>query len=99
MKGQPQRTISAAFKHEAVQLVLTSGKSAVQIAKDLGVSNSALSRWVRESRAQPTAAFPGKGHLSPSDEELRRLQRENEVLRQERDILKKAIAIFTHESR
>ena len=99
MKGKSQRTLSAAFKQEAVQLVLTSGKSAVQIAKDLGVSDSALSRWVREYRTQPAEAFPGKGHLSPGDEEVRRLQRENEVLRQERDILKKAIAIFTHEPR
>jgi len=95
--GKPQRGITKAFKQEAVQLVLTSGKSAVQIAKDLGVSDSALSRWVRESRAQPEAAFPGKGHQSPAEEDLRRLKRENDVLRQERDILKKVLAIFTHE--
>ncbi len=97
MKGKPQRTLSTSFKQEAVQLVMTSGKSAVQIAKDLGVSDSALARWVRESRTQPATAFPGKGHLSPADEEMRRLRRENDILRQERDILKKAIAIFTHE--
>ena len=95
--GKPQRVITKAFKQEAVQLVLTSGKSAVQIAKDVGISDSALSRWVRECRAQPEAAFPGKGHQRPEEEELRRLKRENDVLRQERDILKKAIAIFTHE--
>ena len=52
---------------------------------------------MREQRTPPTEAFPGKGHVSSADEELRRLKRENEVLRQERDILKKAIAIFTHE--
>jgi transposase len=95
--GKPQRTITKEFKQEAVQLLRTSGKSAVQIAKDLGVSDSALSRWVRESRAHPEEAFPGKGHQSPADEELRRLKRENELLRQERDILKKAIAIFTQQ--
>ena len=44
MKGKPQRVISQEFKQEAVQLVLTSGKSATQIAQDLGVSDSALSR-------------------------------------------------------
>ena len=94
--GKIQRTLTKEFKQEAVRLVQTSGKSAVQIAKDLGISDSALSRWVRESREHPDEAFPGKGHQSPADEELRRLQRENDVLRQERDILKKAIAIFTH---
>jgi len=97
MKGKPQRVISQEFKQEAVQLVLTSGKSATQIAQDLGVSDSALSRWVRESRAQPAGAFPGKGHLRPADEELRRLKREIEVVRQERDILKKALAICSQE--
>ena len=94
--GKIQRTLTKEFKQEAVRLVQMSGKSAVQIAKDLGVSDSALSRWVRESREHPEEAFPGKGRQSPADEELRRLQRENDVLRQERDILKKAIAIFTH---
>ena len=82
MKGKPQRVISQEFKQEAVQLVLTSGKSATQIAQDLGVSDSALSRWVRESRAQPEGVFPGKGHLRPADEELRRLKREIAVVRQ-----------------
>ena len=59
--------------------------------------DSALSRWVRESHAQPEGVFPGKGHLRPADEELRRLKREIEVVRQERDILKKALAIFSQE--
>jgi len=95
--GRTQRTITKEFKQEAVQLVLTSGKSAVQIARDLGISDSALSRWVRESRNRPEEAFPGKGHQRLPEEELRRLKRENDLLRQERDILKKAIAIFTHE--
>jgi len=43
-------------------------------------------------------AFPGKGHLRPEEEELRRLRRENALLRQERDILKKATAFFAKES-
>jgi transposase len=44
-------------------------------------------------------AFPGSGHLTPPEEEMRRLQRENEILRQERDILKKALAIFSKPER
>ena len=54
MKGKPQRVISQEFKQEAVQLVLTSGKSATQIAQDLGVSDSALSRWVGDITVVPT---------------------------------------------
>jgi len=51
-------------------------------------------RWVSEYRQDGSAAFPGKGHLKPEDAEMRRLKRENEELREENEILKKAAAIF-----
>jgi transposase len=53
---------------------------------------------IKTSWADNSQAFPGKGHLKPDEEELRRLRRENELLRQERDILKKATAFFAKES-
>jgi transposase len=57
-----------------------------------------LSRWKRQLARQGKDAFPGKGHLMPEEEEeLRRLKRENERLRRERDILKKAVAIFSED--
>jgi transposase len=93
---QPIRTFTLEFKQEAVQLLETSGKSGTALAKELGISDSVLYRWRKELRANGDEAFPGKGHQTDLEEEVRRLRRENEVLRQERDILKKAAAIFLH---
>ena len=83
------------FKMEAVQLLETSGKSASQIERNLGIGKGNLWRWKRKFAADGEDAFPGHGRLTPDQEHLRQLERENEVLRQERDILKKAIAIFS----
>lgn len=83
------RTYTKEFKIEAAKLVQTSGKSMSQVAQDLGVSDSSLSRWCRECGAHGEQAFPGSGHQLPEQEELRRLKRELEVVRMERDILKK----------
>ena len=91
-----QRTFTREFKQEAVQLVQSSGKSQTQIARDLGIADSTLHHWCKLFSQQGEQAFPGSGHQSPQEEEIRHLKRENELLRQERDILKKAIGIFSH---
>lgn len=57
---------------------------------------STLSRWCSEMEEHGEQAFVGSGNLQPEAEELKRLRRENDILRQERDILKKALAIFSH---
>jgi transposase len=90
-----QRTFTKEFKLEAVQLVQRSGKSQAQIARDLGIADSTLHQWCKEFAEQGSQAFPGSGHQTAQEEELRRLKRELEVTRQERDILKKALAIFS----
>ena len=92
--GKSQPTYTREFKQQAVQLFETSGKSKTQIARDLGISDSALSKWCKEFGAHGEEAFPGKGHQTSAEEEMRRLNREIEILRQERDILKKAMSIF-----
>lgn len=89
------RTYTKEFKLEAVQLVQSSGKSQSQIARDLGIADSTLSHWCKQLGEHGPDAFPGSGHLPPLEEENRQLKRELEVLRQERDILKKAIGIFS----
>lgn len=91
-----RQTHEKTFKQEAVRLVQTSGKSQRQIADDLGIGLSTLGRWCAEAAENGDRAFVGSGHLQPEAEEMRRLRRENEILRQERDILKKALAIFSH---
>lgn len=89
------QTYDKAFKMEAVRLVRTSGKSMRQIAEDLGVSNGTLSKWCQDLEVNGEHAFVGSGHQQPEAEELKRLRREMEIVRQERDILKKALAIFS----
>jgi transposase len=83
------------FKINAVRLVIEQGLAVNKVADDLGVGLSTLERWVTEHKQHGEAAFPGKGRLLPENDRLRRLERENEILRRERDILKKALAIFS----
>lgn len=90
----PKKTFTKEFKEQAIRLVLEQGMTGKQVCQDLGVSYSALVRWIREHRSNGKDAFPGKGRLMPQDEEFRRLQRENQRLRIERDILKKTIGFF-----
>jgi transposase len=92
--GKSQPTYTKEFKQQAVQLFETSKKSKTQIAKDLGISDSALSKWCKEFGERGEEAFPGKGHQTAAEEEVRVLKRENEILRQERDRVKKAVSIF-----
>jgi transposase len=83
------------FKREAIRLVTQGGVSMARAARDLGVSRSLLGKWKRQIEAEAQVglrAFPGHGN--PADEELVRLRRENAVLREERDILKKAALIL-----
>ena len=90
--GTQRRKFTSEFKQEAVALVRRSGQSANQVAKELGVSQTALSRWLREATTAPGGP---KGMLAT--EELRALRREVTRLRMERDILKKAAAFFANE--
>jgi transposase len=84
-----------AFKLEAIKLVTERGMSKAQVAKDLGMSAQTLAVWIRRYGASPTKAEGGEF----AEEEIRRLRKENEELRMERDILKKATAFFAKESR
>jgi transposase len=90
-----QRTFTHEFKTEAVRLAQTSGKSLTQVARDLGIADSTLHHWYKQLSQHGEQAFPGSGHQTPQEEELRRLKRELEIVRQERDILKKVVAIFS----
>ncbi len=90
-----QRTFTKEFKLEAVQLVKTSNKPLAQIARDLGIADSTLHHWRQLFTEHGEQAFPGSGHQTAQEEEIRRLKREVETLRQERDILKKALGIFS----
>ena len=90
-----RRTYDKEFKLEAVRLVLEEGHSAHSVEQRLGTGKSVVYGWVREFTDDPEHAFPGKGNLKSPDKELYELKRELERVKRERDILKKAVAIFS----
>lgn len=98
MAGE-RRSFDRAFKVETVRLITEQGRSIASVARDLNIHDSVLRRWVRQYREDKEHSFPGKGHLKPDDEELRRLKRRNAELEEEVAILKKAVAIFTRPPR
>lgn len=90
-----RKTYTREFKLDTLRLVETSGKPAIVIERELGLTHGLVYQWRRELTRKDKQAFPGKGRLAEDAERLRQLERENTVLRQERDILKKAISVFS----
>ena len=90
-----QKTYTVEFTREAVRLAQTSGKPIAQVARELGISDPSIHQWRKELAALGDQAFPGSGHQTAQEEEVRRLKRELEIVKQERDILKKAVGIFS----
>lgn len=92
----PQVRFTKEFRDEAVRLALTSGRSRREIAADLGVGLSTLRNWIDRRREREIDDLP-EDRQEDMAAELKRLRRENEILRQERKILKKATAFFARE--
>jgi len=90
-----RRKYDREFKEGAVRLVVDGGKSVRSVARDLGIHENMLHRWKAEYLEDREHAFPGKGHLKPHEEEMLKLRRRVEDLEEEREILKKALAIFS----
>lgn len=90
-----RRSYDGEFKRQAVRLVQEDRKSCRAVERDLGLSPGTVYKWVQQAKEDPEGCFPGKGHIRISDAEIHRLMRENDLLRRERDILKKAVAIFS----
>jgi transposase len=96
-----RKIYTAGFKREAVRLAQQPDLGITRTARDLGISLSALHRWIKADQQEVERAFPGHGRqmLTPEQEEIKRLRREVEIVREEREILKKATAFFAKESR
>jgi transposase len=94
-----RRTYDKVFKQEAVRLVVEDGRKAVEVERNLGIGKGTVGRWVRELEEDPAYAFPGKGRLKAPDEETYRLKAELNRVKQERDILKKALAYFAEDQK
>lgn len=87
-----RKTYDAEFKQKAVELARQKGNTVEGIAHDLGIGRSTLQNWVTADKKHGPLAFPGKGkaRLTPEQEEIKRLKRENELLRPTREISKSA---------
>jgi transposase len=96
--ARKRRSYTREFKIEAVKLVTEQGYSVAEAARSLGLHQTLLRSWKQTFDAEGDQAFPGKGNLSPFEEEIRRLRAENKRLQMERDILKKATAFFAREA-
>jgi transposase-like protein len=88
---------SAEYKHEALRRIVDGKEPVASVAESLGVARETLHRWMREYRATPSEVFPGNGKLTSQDERVRQLVQENARLKEERDILKKALTFFAKE--
>ena len=88
-----RRKYTEEFKAEAVRLYRSSGRSIVEVGRELGIAQSVLHRWHQEQQKAEQAGT-SRGGVKAEREELQQLRRENELLRQERDFLRSAAAYF-----
>jgi transposase len=94
--NESRRQYSKEFKVDAVELMMRSNKSIIETAASLGIRPDLLRRWKKEYSASKAAPFPGSGHLKdPEEERFRKLEHELRIVTEEREILKKALAVFS----
>jgi transposase len=96
--GEERRYFSREFKRDAVQLVTEKGRPVGKVARELDIHPNLLHLWRRRLLAQGDKAFVGRGRVRPEEAEIRALRKQLEKVRQERDILKKALAVFSKQS-
>ncbi len=94
----PRKVYTPEFKLQAVKMVTEQKLSVAEVARRLGVTENLLHSWKKAVLKNGADAFPGSGHLTPVEEELRRLRAEVKRLEAERDILKKATAFFASQA-
>jgi transposase len=88
MGKKESRHFTREFKRNAVELMVDKGMSAGRVAQELDIHPNLLHQWKRKFLAEGNGAFVGKGNLKPEDAEMRRLRKELEDVKEERDILK-----------
>jgi len=95
MGSRARRTFTAEFKAETVELIRSSGKTIGEVCRDLDLAETAVRRWVQQAEID---AGKRPGLATAERAELAELRRENRILREEREILKKAAAFFAKET-
>jgi len=92
-----RKSYSKEFKINAVRLVVDEGRVAAEVARDLGISVNMMYSWKRKHTDDQEESFPGHGNMKATEDYIRKLERENKRLKDERDILKKAAIFFAQE--
>lgn len=95
--SKSRRKYTKEFKKESVEFLIRSGKPASKVAAELGIRQEILTRWKREYEQHEEKAFPGNG--KPVEAELAELRKELADVKMERDILKKAVTIFSKDQK
>jgi transposase len=92
-----RRRFDQQFKVDAVRLLSESGKTVSEVARDLGIGRSQLESWKKQllRKKSPLSAFPGNGNIGGEKKELEELRRELARVKEEREILKKAMTVFS----
>jgi len=94
-----RRTFDREFKESAVRLIVDGGRSVAEVSRSLGIHENQLRRWRQKYLEDREHAFPGKGRMKPHEEELMKLRKRLADVEEDREILKKALAIFSKHPR
>ena len=94
-----RRTFTPGFKRDAVRLVSEKGKTATEVARDLGIARSLLQRWKDQLSEAESDAPRGRGRRTAQGERMRELEKRLRDVTEERDILKKALAYFADDQK
>jgi transposase len=96
-----RRKYNKEFKMEAIRTHENGERSASEVERELGITQGLLSKWKRELNQQPKKeeAFPGNGKLTDTEARIRQLERENAQLKEDKDILKKVLTMFSKDGR
>lgn len=98
MGTRERRTFSAEFKRNAVEMLINGGRKLSVVSRELNIDMTLLSKWKSDYLKDKENSFPGKGHQSHEEEEIRRLRMELVRVKEERDILKKAVGFFSRDT-
>jgi transposase len=96
-----RKKYSKEFKLETIRMYENGERSASEIERELGITNGLLGKWKQELNRQPKKeeAFPGNGRLTDTEARIRQLERENLLLRQDKDILKKVLTMYSKDGK
>lgn len=95
MSQKTKRNFDKDFKENVVKMILNKEKKVSELSRELNINQNMLHTWKNQYLSNKQDPFPGKGHQSPEDAELRSLRQQLKEVREERDILKKALGIFS----